>query len=115
MMGRVPAYVTPGNLPEGVRKMLQLVGNAGRAQVLHALAASRTPMGATELSAVAEVPYRSCWLYLQALEEMQLVSASVPPGPERHGRRDITWTADRARIRRAMRDLEAYLLGGSDD
>lgn len=111
MMDSVPAYVSPKDLPERVMSILKLVGNAGRAQVLHVLSANKHDgLSASDISEKAGVPYRTCWLYLQALEELNLVSASVPPGPERHGRRDIIWVANSQDIREALEQFTQFLL-----
>ena len=91
-------------------RILKLVGNAGRAQVLHVLAASSTPLSTTEVSQAAGIQYRSALLNLQALEAEQLVRANMGPEEDRHGHQ-LEWTADRTRIRVLLAELTRYLLG----
>lgn len=96
-------------MPEHIRHALQLIGVSGRAQILHVVAASTTPMTTAAIAQDSNISYRSTMLYLQALEEAGLLVASI--GPEaRHGR-TVHWSARHDHITELLVQIFSYLLG----
>lgn len=119
MMGRMPSYITPPEMPGDVVTAIETMGSRARTEMLRVLAASG-PLTRAELSAglrehedLPELPQRQVMRHLQAMEDEGLVICDVPRA-QRQGR--VThWTANLHRAHELATTWLSYLSGTRPD
>lgn len=90
----VPRLSEPARMPEGVRVIIEIIGNATRTELLRLLTAR--PRTMLELAAEIDVAHSSIHRHLALLEQHGLVSTDTAPG-RRQGR-TVVWSANPERI-----------------
>lgn len=104
-MGAVPRLIEPPAMPEGVRRIIETIGNSARAELLHNLAAG--PATATDLATTLGVGRGTVHAHLGALEDVGLVTGDIPEGA-RHGR-TVHWHLNRSAVDAYLDELRHYL------
>lgn len=87
-MRPMPRLSLPAGMPEEVARIIEVLGNHARTEILRRLA--HQPMTAVDLAAELDVAHSSVWRHLVQLEEHGLVKAEGDPG-KRRGNKSLVW------------------------
>ncbi len=105
----VPRLTNPPGMPEEVARVVEIISNAVRTEILHFL--SREALTAMEISQLTGVIHSSIHRHLVMLEDAGLVKADHEP--HRRRGREVRWSADVPRIESVAATWAAYASGRS--